>query len=108
MKIFIAIAIILVLFYKGICNNGTLPEKYILVKISNQMLYLIVSNEVIKEYPISTSKYGIGNKKESNKTLLGKHRIVKKVGDGEPIGTVFKALRKTGEITQVFYDETDY
>ncbi|MEN2997914.1 MAG: L,D-transpeptidase [Brevinematia bacterium] len=66
-----------------------------------------MSNTVLREYPISTSKYGIGNKEGSGKTPLGKHRIVKKVGMGEPIGTVFRNLRKTGEIATIYYDSTD-
>jgi len=58
------------------------------IDISEQVLYLYCryadSNEEVKTYPVSTSKYGIGNKAHSNKTPLGLHHIKGKIGDGAP------------------------
>lgn len=75
------------------------------VDISEQVLYLYCryadSNEEVKTYPISTSKYGIGNKAHSNKTPLGLHHIKGKIGDGAPFGTIFKGLRNTGRIAKI-------
>jgi lipoprotein-anchoring transpeptidase ErfK/SrfK len=71
------------------------------VKISEQKLYLISDNKVIKDYSISTSKYGIGNKSGSNKTPLGLHRIVSKIGRNARIGAIFKRRRNTGKIARV-------
>lgn len=39
----------------------------------------------------STSRFGIGQKENSNRTPLGLHRIAKKFGNGLPAGAVFKA-----------------
>ena len=53
-------------------------EFYIEVDLSAQTLYLFCDNKnhkIVKIYPISTSKYGIGNQAGSNKTPLGWHRI---------------------------------
>jgi len=75
------------------------------VDISEQALYLYCAyadgNEEVKTYPISTSKYGIGNKAHSNKTPLGQHHIKGKIGDGAPLGMIFKGLRNTGRIAKI-------
>ncbi len=38
----------------------------------------------------STSRFGIGNRQDSNRTPLGLHRIARKQGEGWPIGAVWK------------------
>jgi len=50
----------------------------IFVSIERQRLYLIKDERIIKEYPVSTSKYGKGNELGSEKTPTGIHRIYKK------------------------------
>ena len=50
----------------------------------------------VKEYRISTSKFGIGQIAGSNKTPLGLHRIAEKIGDGCEAGTVFKHRKVIG------------
>ncbi|HRQ90105.1 MAG TPA: L,D-transpeptidase [Bacteroidia bacterium] len=52
----------------------------------------------IREYPISTSKFGLGDDKGSNRTPVGSFRIAKKIGKDAPAGTVFKSRKPTGEI----------
>jgi lipoprotein-anchoring transpeptidase ErfK/SrfK len=83
------------------------------VDISEQLLYLYCSyadgKEEVKTYPVSTAKAGIGNKKDSNKTPLGRHKIQKKIGDGEPIGRIFKGRQPTkGKITKMNVSKKDY
>lgn len=41
------------------------------IKISEQRLCLYADKEIIKSYPVSTSKYGVGNKSGRNKTPKG-------------------------------------
>jgi len=43
-----------------------------------------------QRYIASTSRFGIGQKMHSNRTPLGLHRIARKIGGDQPIGTVFK------------------
>ena len=62
----------------------------ILIIPSQQKLLLIKNYLVLKEYIISTSKYGLGNKNESFQTPIGIHKISKKIGDLCHIYTVFK------------------
>lgn len=78
------------------------------VKISKQKLYLISGDKVIKDYPISTSKYGMGNKIGSNKTPLGLHRIVSKIGRNASFGAIFKRRRDTGKIARINRDSGDF
>lgn len=61
----------------------------IIISLERQKLYLIDGDKIIKEYPISTSKYGIGNEEGSFKTPKGIHRIYKKIGENLPEDTIF-------------------
>ncbi|MCK4532899.1 L,D-transpeptidase [bacterium] len=79
----------------------------IIVSISRQKLCLIKNGEIIKTYPVSTSKYGIGSKPGSNKTPLGTHYICEKRGEGAKIGTIFKARKNTKKIAKIYTDRTD-
>jgi len=104
------------------CDSGVLPPKRILrklqkfglkphelaivVKISEQKLYLVRDGEIVKTYPVSTSKYGVGNQKGSNRTPLGTHRIFKKIGDGAKIGAIFEHNVDTGRVATIHTDET--
>ncbi len=54
--------------------------------------------QLAKEFCISTSKFGIGQIKGSNKTPLGLHRIAEKIGDSCEAGTVFKHRKVTGHL----------
>ena len=84
-------------------------EKMILISIKDQKLMLIQDNFKIAEYPISTSKFGIGNKSGSNMTPLGYHLIKEKIGDHIPKNSIFKAGEFTKEIAKInikkSYDE---
>ncbi len=79
----------------------------IFVSVERQRLYLIKDERIIKEYPVSTSKYGKGNELASEKTPTGIHRIYRKIGEGMPEDTYFigripyskeEAERKFGQI----------
>lgn len=50
------------------------------------------------QYPVSTSKFGLGDRPGSNATPLGHFEIAKKIGAGAPLGMKFKNRRPTGEI----------
>jgi len=70
----------------------------IIISVSDQKMRVFERGTIVAEYPVSTSKFGLGNRPGSNATPLGKHRIRKKIGDDAPLGTVFKSRRRTGEI----------
>ena len=61
------------------------------VSVRDQKMAVMRNGRVVKTYPISTSKFGLGDKKGSCRTPLGAHRIASKIGTGQPKGMVFKS-----------------
>jgi hypothetical protein len=60
------------------------------INVSKQLLSLFDENgELLRQYPVSTSKYGTGNQNGSEKTPLGLHRIKDKLGGAMPVNEVF-------------------
>ena len=69
------------------------------IKIDSQYLDIINNSLVkIKSYQISSAKNGVGQNRGSFCTPLGKHVIRAKIGEGQPVNTVFIRRRPTGEI----------
>ena len=71
------------------------------ISVPEQRMALYRDGERIREYPVSTSKFGLGDQPNSNRTPMGAMRVAKKFGDGAPPGTVFKDREPTGEIVAV-------
>ena len=72
----------------------------LMVKIADQTLSIFEQEELLKQLPCSTSRFGIGQTEGSNCTPLGLHRIAEKIGAGEPAGTVFKSRKVIGHTSQ--------
>ena len=71
---------------------------YLVINVRQQRLYLLDQQKVLKDYPVSTSRHGVGSEENSYKTPLGVHSIAEKIGAGEPENTIFKARQSTGEL----------
>jgi len=54
--------------------------------------------EVLASFVISSSGYGLGTEPGSLKTPLGRFAVAEKIGEGAPLGAVFKSRLPTGEI----------
>jgi Uncharacterized protein conserved in bacteria len=76
---------------------GTVPQRYIVVDTAHQRLTVIDNGNPGQEYPVSTSRFGIGNKEGSFKTPQGVHRVCEKVGAGAPAGRIFRDRIDTGD-----------
>lgn len=61
------------------------------ISIRDQRLVLKRGRKILRSYPISSSRFGIGAEEGSMKTPLGKFRIAEKIGHDAAPGTVFKA-----------------
>ena len=61
------------------------------ISIRDQRLTLTRDGEMVRSYPVSTSRFGIGTQEGSMKTPLGNFRIAEKIGHGAAPGTIFKA-----------------
>jgi hypothetical protein len=82
-------------------KHNTAPTQFVLiVNIAEQTISLFEDGKFIKEFPCSTSRFGIGQTEGSNCTPLGLHRIAEIIGAGEPAGTVFKSRRIIGHTSQ--------
>jgi lipoprotein-anchoring transpeptidase ErfK/SrfK len=68
------------------------------ISIAEQCLRIVEGYQVLKAYPISTAKNGPGEQRGSECTPTGWHSIRAKIGAGQPLYTVFKGRRPTGEI----------
>jgi lipoprotein-anchoring transpeptidase ErfK/SrfK len=71
---------------------------HVVISVPQQRIALLDNGAVIAMYPISTSKFAIGDWPGSRGTPLGELEIAEKIGGNAPSGAVFKDRRRTGEI----------
>jgi len=84
-------------FLLGSCVTRDREHK-VVISVPEQKMLVLKEGAPIAEYPVSTSKYGLGDGPGSCATPLGRLEIAKKIGDHAPSGAVFKSRRPTGEI----------
>lgn len=72
----------------------------IIISVKDQKLMVVENGQRAAVYPISTSKFGIGDRWGSMTTPLGWLQVAQKIGDHAPTGAVFHNRRFTGEILQ--------
>ncbi|HEX4085175.1 MAG TPA: L,D-transpeptidase [Chthoniobacteraceae bacterium] len=70
------------------------------VSVGRQTLTLRGGEGVEREYPVSTSCFGLGTEPGSFKTPLGRFEVAQKIGAGVPLGTIFRSREPTGEAGQ--------
>jgi len=70
----------------------------IVISVPDQQLALIDRGKLISKYPISTSKFGLGDGNGTYRTPLGILFVSAKFGDRLPAGSVIKNRAPTGEI----------
>lgn len=87
------------LFLSGCATRDR--DHTILISVPDQRMALLKKGAWIASYPVSTSKFGIGDIGGSNYTPLGKMEVAKKFGGGAPAGAVFKHRKPTGEVLEV-------
>ena len=82
------------------------------VIISTQQLIVYKNDRLIKQYPISTAKKGVGEMNGSEQTPRGWHIVRAKIGQKSLLNTVFVERRPTGEIytpeLRKLYPERDW
>src|SRR5438876_2391204 len=76
------------------------PSYRLIISIRDQKLMLMENGGRVAIYPVSTSKYGVGDFRGRMTTPLGYLMVAKKIGDNAPAGAVFHHRRLTGEILQ--------
>ena len=81
-----------------ISSASALATPSVVVSVPDQTLALIDGGVVVARYPVSTSKFGVGDRPGTYATPLGTMAIASKIGGNAPLGTVFKNRRPTGEV----------
>jgi hypothetical protein len=72
----------------------------VIISVHDQKLVLVQNGVRVASYPVSTSRYGLGDSWGSLATPLGLLQVAEKIGDHAPVGAVFHNRRWTGEILQ--------
>jgi L,D-transpeptidase-like protein len=70
----------------------------VVVSVREQKLMLLQNGAKVATYPVSTSKFGVGDGFGKMTTPLGAMAVAQKIGDHAPTGAVFHNRRFTGEI----------
>ncbi len=86
-------------------GNAALAEErpIIFVDSAQQELHRIdIDPARRRSYRISTAARGMGNRIDSYQTPMGIHRVRRKIGGGQPRGTIFEAREPCGRIAAVF------
>ncbi len=96
-----ALAIFVFATAPGAWAEEETPTTALVISVAEQKLALLRDGGLIKKFPISTSKFGLGDSHGSYKTPLGKLRVCAKVGDHLNIGAVFKQRNATGEVLPI-------
>jgi len=94
------LAMVLALFGSG-CAVQEDRRHVMFISVPEQKMLLVRDGAPLAFFQVSTSKYGLGDTPNSYKTPVGKMKVARKIGDGAPLGAVFKHRRPTGEILPV-------
>jgi hypothetical protein len=68
------------------------------VEVATQRVIVLEGDKALWEAPVSTSAYGCGEEVGSFQTPRGWHRVCQKIGEGHPLGAVFRGRKPTGEV----------
>src|ERR1051325_4096451 len=70
----------------------------IIISIRDQKLMLVQNGATVATYPVSTSRFGLGDNLGTMTTPLGALQVAQKIGGRAPEGAVFHNRRWTGEV----------
>ena len=71
---------------------------HIVVDVDGQVLRVMEGASVAAEFPVSTSRFGLGCEEGSFRTPTGRFIVRDKIGHGAPAWTIFRARENTGEV----------
>ena len=97
-SITLAMAAVASLLLSSCATKLDINESKMIVSVKDQKMLLTQFGKPVKSYPISTSKFGLGDTPNSMRTPLGTMKVAKKIGRRQPSGAVFKSRHPTGEV----------
>lgn len=68
------------------------------IDVAEQALSLLEDGRELRRYAVSTAVKGVGEIKGSEQTPRGRHIVRAKIGADQPLYTVFRGRRPTGEV----------
>jgi len=80
------------------CKTRVDTRHEVMVSVADQRMVVFDNGQVVQSYPISTSKFGLGDEPNSYRTPVGKLQVARKIGGRAQPGTVFKGRHPTGEV----------
>src|SRR5258705_4885217 len=83
-------ALALLSFLLASCATPKDVQHHVVISVKDQKLALLDHEKLVAIYPVSTSKYGLGDWRGSYCTPVGGMEIAQKDGGGMPPGTVFQ------------------
>jgi hypothetical protein len=86
------------LWFAAFAGASCLHATEIVISIKNQTMTVMEGRKCTAEFPVSTSKFGLGDRFRSFRTPTGTFAIDRKVGGNLPLGAVLKGLNFTGEV----------
>ena len=94
-RVLATMSILLVLAH---VSRALSPAAEIIVSVPDQKLALVDRGKLISHYPVSTSKFGLGDGNGTYRTPLGTLFVSGRFGDHLPAGAVIKNRVPTGEL----------
>ncbi|MDD2676031.1 MAG: L,D-transpeptidase family protein [Methylacidiphilaceae bacterium] len=73
------------------------PTTVVRVSVHDQALEVVKDGTATHRFPVSTSRFGLGDQTNSYRTPLGRFIVQNKIGDGVPLGGKFHHRQYTGE-----------
>jgi hypothetical protein len=98
-KLAIHLCLLLIFFLASCAAPDT--RHHVVISTHEQKLALLDRGNLMAIYPISTSKFGLGDWPGSSCSPLGELEVADKIGDRAPPGAVFKDRRRTGEVVAI-------
>ena len=92
--------LLLVAFVLASCATPD-TDHHIVISAKDEKLALLEKGKLVALYPVSTSKFCLGDRPGCYGTPLGELEVADKIGDGAPAGAVFKDRHRTGEVIPV-------
>jgi lipoprotein-anchoring transpeptidase ErfK/SrfK len=89
--------LLVALFFVGSTVRADGPSR-VIISVKDQKLMVMGNGARLATYPVSTSKFGLGDDWGRMTTPLGFLQVAEKIGDDAPLGAVFRNRRFTGEI----------
>jgi hypothetical protein len=85
----------------SIAADTPAPPYQVLISVPDQRLAVVCNGQLVARFPVSTSRYGTGDRWGSYQTPLGDLRVCDKIGGDLTPGAVIRHRSATGEVIPV-------